>query len=95
MLQSWSGNALALPIGPVPACAMQPVAWSRPVLVGFGQGPQGRWWSGPAAQHAHGLGVGVGVGAQHVGQCGPHARTRTGRQDTMVVTAHGARAIPA
>ena len=61
---------MALPIGPVPACAMEPVAWSRPVLVGFGQGSQGRWWSGPAARHAHGL----GVGAQHVGQCGPHAQ---------------------
>jgi hypothetical protein len=35
-----------------------------------------------------------GVGPQHVRQGGPHRQDQTGRQDTTVVIAHGARTIP-
>ena len=67
-------------------------AWSVLVFGGPGQGPQDGRWSGPAVLCIRGL----GVGAQHVRQRGPHAQDQDRQAGhTIVVIAHGARAIPA
>ena len=76
---------------PVLARLRSRAAWSGLVPRRPSQGPWGGWRAGLAVRHIRGL----GVGPQHVRQRGPMPRTRTGRQDTTVVIAHGARVIPA
>ena len=57
-----------------------------------GRGPRYCW---PFGSMVRCVRWGAGIGAEHVGQRGPMARTRTGRQDTKVVMGHDARAAPA